>query len=324
MIMRQGSAATATVANNAGEGIVYSSLQSLLRLKGQVRTLHLAKKHIRARRNGLHRSVHKGRGMDFAESRPYQPGDDIRTIDWRVTARSGRVHTKVFEEEREKPVLLWLDLRPSMYFATRGCFKSVVMAEVAALLVWKTLKDGDRIGGILQNGKHVELKPSRSRSTSLHFLRQLSDMTRQNPNMANVAQTSAAQEDDLQTSWTRLRRVAQAGSQVFVVSDFRKATPTAFRQLAMMSRHCQLTLVCIHDPFEEQLPAKGNLRLTNGRRNLWVNLGQALWRKRYSERASQAVKALQEFSRSYQVPLVQLSTADNGHERLLKLSRGLR
>jgi uncharacterized protein (DUF58 family) len=302
--------------SNAGDGIVFSSLQSLLRLQGQVRTLHLAKKHIRARHAGLHRSVHKGRGMDFAESRPYQPGDDIRTIDWRVTARSGRVHTKVFEEEREKPVLLWLDLRPAMFFATRGRFKSVVAAELASLLLWKTLQEGDRIGGILQNGGHRELKPSRSRSAALHFLRQLSDLTR-----------SAATElrgGDLQASWTRLRRVAQPGSQVFVLSDFRQSTPSAMRQLAMISRHSQLTLVSIHDPFEEQLPARGNLNLTDGKRKFRINLGLPLWRKRYAERSTQAHKSLQDFSRTYRLPLVQVSTADSSNDCLLKLSRGLR
>lgn len=302
--------------NNAGDGIVFSSLQSLLRLQGQVRTLHLAKKHIRARHAGLHRSVHKGRGMDFAESRPYQPGDDIRTIDWRVTARSGRVHTKVFEEEREKPVLLWLDLRPAMFFATRGRFKSVVAAELASLLLWKTLQEGDRIGGILQNGGHMELKPSRSRSAALHFLRQLSDLTRSAATDTNGG--------DLQASWTRLRRVAQPGSQVFVLSDFRQSTPSAMRQLAMISRHSQLTLVSIHDPFEEQLPARGNLNLTDGRRKFRINLGLPLWRKRYTERSTQAQKSLQEFSRSYHLPLVQVSTADSSNDCLMKLSRGLR
>lgn len=304
--------------NAAGAGIIFSSLQSLLQMQGQVRTLHLAKKHIRARHAGLHRSVHKGRGMDFAESRMYQPGDDIRTIDWRVTARSGRVHTKVFEEEREKPVLLWLDLRPSMFFATRGCFKSVVMAEMAALLLWKTLKEGDRIGGILQNGQPIELKPSRSRSAALHFLRQLSDLTQ------TGAQATLGNSSDLLASWTRLRRVAQAGSQVFVLSDFRQSTPAALRQLAMISRHSQLTLISIHDPFEDMLPKQGNLRLTNGKRKLWVNLSLPLWRKRYTERAIQAAKTLQEFSRNYRLPLVQLSTADSRQERLLKLSRGIR
>jgi uncharacterized protein (DUF58 family) len=278
--------------------------------------LDLAKKHIRAHHAGLHRSVHKGRGMDFAESRMYQPGDDIRTIDWRVTARSGRVHTKVFEEEREKPVLLWVDLRPSMFFATRGRFKSVVAADVAALLLWKTLKDGDRIGGLLQNGEHIELKPSRSRSAALHFLRQLSDMTR------NVAVNRKSA--DLLASWTRLRRVAQPGSQIFVLSDFRQANTAALRQLAMLAQHSQVTLIAIQDPFEERLPNTGSLRLTDGKRNLLLNIGQRLWRDRYANRVAQAAKTLQEFSRSHRIPLVQLSTADNDNERLLKLSRGLR
>ena len=111
-----------------GDGLVFSSLQSLLRLQSQVRTLNLAKRHAQAKHVGMHRSRFKGRGMDFAESRPYQAGDDIRTIDWRVTARTGKVHTKVFQEEREKPVLVWLDLRAPMFFATRGQFKSVVAA----------------------------------------------------------------------------------------------------------------------------------------------------------------------------------------------------
>jgi uncharacterized protein (DUF58 family) len=301
----------------AGAGIVFSPLHSLLGLQGQVRTLHLAKKHIRARHAGLHRSVHKGRGMDFAESRLYQPGDDIRTIDWRVTARSGRVHTKVFEEEREKPVLLWLDLRPSMFFATRGRFKVVMAAELAALLLWKTLQEGDRIGGILQNGGHIEMKPSRSRSAALHFLRQLSDATRKTDG-------DVVSRDDLQSNWTRLRRVTQPGSQVFVLSDFRQATPAALRQLAMISRHSQVTLIAIRDPLESRLPQQGNLRLTDGKNSLLVSLGLKLWRKRYSDRAEHAQQALQEFAHQQRMPLIQISTADSNNERLLALARGLR
>ena len=308
--------------NQNGDGIVFSSLNNLLRLQSQLNTLYLAKKHIRARHAGLHKSVYKGRGMDFAESRPYQPGDDIRTIDWRVTARSGRVHTKVFEEEREKPVMVWVDLRPAMFFATRGRFKAVIATEVAALLLWKTLDEGDRIGGVIQNGQHVELKPSRSRSAALHFLRQLSDLTQSGRSRSVLAENQ--QENDLQASWTRLRRVAQAGSQVFVISDFRKTTPAALRQLALITRHAQLTLISIHDPFEEQPPAQGNVRLTDGKQKLWVNLGQQLWRKHYIERHQQAYRSLQDFSRNYRVPWVQLSTADSTHERLLKLSWGLK
>lgn len=303
-----------------GDGLVYSSLQSLIKLQTQVRTLNLAKRHVRARQVGLHHSVFKGRGMDFAESRPYQPGDDVRTIDWRVTARSGKVHTKVFQEEREKPVLIWLDLRPSMFFATRGRFKTVVAAETAGLLIWKTLSEGDRAGGILQTAaEHLEFKPSRSRSAVLGFMRALTEATQQ--------ELSAAPPSDanlLQNSWRRLRRVTESGTQVFIISDFRQATPAALQQLAMIHRQASITLVMVRDPLEEQLPAQGVLRVTDGRSSLWVNLKQKLWRNDYHERQRQAQVSLQEFARKHRISLIQLSTRDTTNERLLKLVRGMR
>lgn len=303
-----------------GDGLVYSSLQSLIKLQTQVRTLNLAKRHVRARQVGLHHSVFKGRGMDFAESRPYQPGDDIRTIDWRVTARSGKVHTKIFQEEREKPVLIWLDLRPSMFFATRGRFKSVVAAETASLLIWKTLSEGDRAGGILQQtSQHVEFKPSRSRSSVLGFMRALTDATQQDNSQAQMSDTTVLQE-----SWRRLRRVTESGTQVFVISDFRQANPAALQQLAMIHRQASMTLVMVRDPLEDQLPPHGVLRVTDGKRSLWVNLRQKVWRRDYHERQRQAQVSLQEFARKHRMPLIQLSTRDTTNERLLKLVRGMR
>lgn len=303
-----------------GDGLVYSSLQSLIKLQTQVRTLNLAKRHVRARQVGLHRSVFKGRGMDFAESRPYQPGDDIRTIDWRVTARSGKVHTKIFQEEREKPVLIWLDLRPSMFFATQGRFKTVVAAETAGLLIWKTLSEGDRAGGVLQQANgHLEFKPSRSRSSVLGFMRALTEATQQDQTANTMSDTAL-----LQDSWRRLRRVTESGTQVFVISDFRQADPTALQQLAMIHRQASITLVLVRDPLENQLPAQGILRVTDGKRSLWVNLKQKIWRRDYHERQRQAQVALQEFARKHRIPLIQLSTRDTTNERLLKLVRGLR
>lgn len=303
-----------------GDGLVYSSLQSLIKLQTQVRTLNLAKRHVRARQVGLHRSVFKGRGMDFAESRPYQPGDDIRTIDWRVTARSGKVHTKIFQEEREKPVLIWLDLRPSMFFATRGRFKTVVAAETAGLLIWKTLSEGDRAGGILQQAQeHFEFKPSRSRSSVLGFMRALTEATQQDYSQIQPSDTAL-----LQDSWRRLRRVTESGTQVFVISDFRQANPAALQQLAMINRQASITLVLIRDPLENQLPPQGVLRVTDGKRSLWVNLKEKIWRRDYHERQRQAQVSLQEFARKHRIPLIQLSTQDTSNERLLKLVRGMR
>lgn len=302
-----------------GDGIVFASLAGLLRLQAQVGRLGRLPQSSRARAAGGRRSLYKGRGMDFAESRPYQPGDDIRTLDWRVTARTGRPHTKVFAEEREKPVLLWVDLRAPMFFATRGRFKSVVAVHTAALLVWRALRKGDRVGGIVQHHGRHEFKPARSRAAALHLLRRLSDLS-----LSAGERQGTAQDNGVQASWTRLRRVVQPGSQVVVVSDFRQVTPAAWQQLAMLSRHAQLVLVAISDPFEVQLPNRGRLRLSDGLRSLWVDVGRRVWRGRYQQRAGQLAQQLQEFGRTYRVPLVQLSTAEPALVHWLQLARGLR
>ena len=113
---------------------------------------------------GAYRSRFRGRGVDFLESRNYQPGDDIRNMDWRVTARTGRAHTKVFQEERERPVLVAVDAGPSLFFGTRKRLKSVAAAELAAVISWAAVRRGDRIGGFLfAPGSHRELRPAGGR-----------------------------------------------------------------------------------------------------------------------------------------------------------------
>ena len=112
------------------------SQAGLIRLRDPARHLSLDALRIRARRGGNYLSHFKGRGMEFDEARLYQDGDDPRSIDWRLTARTGRAYTKLFREERERPVFCWVDQRPAMQFATRGVFKSVQAARLSALLGW--------------------------------------------------------------------------------------------------------------------------------------------------------------------------------------------
>ena len=124
---------------------------------------------------GPNKSNFRGRGIDFEEVRNYQPGDDIRSIDWRVTARTGTAHTKLFREERERPVLVAVDQRSSMFFGSSHCFKSVLAAQLASLLAWSALDAGDRVGGLVFNdASHREIRPRRSRKTVLALLSQIS------------------------------------------------------------------------------------------------------------------------------------------------------
>ena len=125
------------------------SQAGLIRLSAPARAIALDALRVNSLQTGAYVSHFRGRGMEFDESRPYQPGDDPRSIDWRVTARSTTAYTKLFREERERPVLVMVDLRANMHFATRGCFKSVNASRAGALLAWSAHHRGDRLGGLI-------------------------------------------------------------------------------------------------------------------------------------------------------------------------------
>ncbi len=133
---------------------------------------------VRSALAGAHRSRFHGRGMDYRESRHYQPGDDIRNMDWRITARSGHAHVKVFDEERERPVVVLVDFGASLFFASQGVFKSVQAARLAALIGWSAIGHGDRIGALLftdaaQVSQHQELSPAGGRRGQMRLIRAL-------------------------------------------------------------------------------------------------------------------------------------------------------
>lgn len=124
-----------------------------------------------------------GRGLDFAEVREYQPGDDVRMIDWKVTARSGKAHTKLFVEERERPVLLVVDFRAGMRFGTRGMYKSVLAARLAALLGWCAVASHDRVGGfVFTDDWHDEIRPTAGRRGLMSLFRAIAQSQLRIPN----------------------------------------------------------------------------------------------------------------------------------------------
>ena len=202
------------------DDIVRVKLETLIKLSQQAHQLPLKSKRVLSRLNGNFISPFKGRGMEFDESRPYQPGDDIRSIDWRVTARSGKTHTKLYREERERPVLIWVDLRKPMFFASQGMFKSVLAAKAAALLAWSSTQHNDRLGGIIfSEEQHNELRPKRGKSATLHFLQQLAKHSAWDKNNRNAMTDSIIESQSAEHALNRLRRVAKPGSLIFLISD---------------------------------------------------------------------------------------------------------
>ncbi len=244
----------------ANKELVKASIPALVGLRQQAAALYLASRKTRARQSGDYLSPFRGRGMEFDESRLYQPGDDVRNIDWRVTARTGKTHTKLFREERERPVLIWVDLRTAMHFATQGKYKSVVAAELAALLAWSALNNGDRIGGVIFSDEaHHELKPQRGKSAVLRLINRLVHhaIWREHP----AVDTG---KPALGHALLRLRRIAKPGSLIFLISDFRGMDAFAETQLSRLGKHNDVIMLFVYDPLEKALPPPGRYKISHG------------------------------------------------------------
>lgn len=277
-------------------------LAELMRLKPAGESLKIGALRVRAVDAGGHLSRLKGRGVEFDESRPYQPGDDLRTMDWKVTARTGKPHTKVFREERDRPVILWLDLRRPMLFATRGVFKAVRAAQTAALVAWSAVANGDRLGGLIfSDREHVELRPRLGRRAALRVLRVISDT-------AFWDAPHAAAAADQPHSLERLTRVARPGSQIFLLSDFRALDNSFERHLRQVARHSDVSLVHFHDPVERGLPPPGRYRVLAGNRSVAIDTGAAAQRRAYRDRFLDRRARLAKLARFPGVQLLECGT----------------
>jgi uncharacterized protein (DUF58 family) len=260
----------------------------------------------RATQSGVYVSKFKGRGMEFDEARLYQPGDDVRSIDWRVTARSGKTHTKIYREERERPVFISVDNRPAMHFATRGVFKSVQAAKIAALLAWTAQQQGDRIGGQrFTETQCQELKPQNGKHAVLRLFNLLVDSNTGNPLEMTLDQALA-----------RLVQHARPGSLVYIISDFRGLNQKSENHLAKLSRHCEVILIQIYDPLESQLPAKGRYRFTDEQRDLVIDSSDKQRLLNYQQHYQDRMQYLQSMTKKLGLVLFHCSTTDDPVEVL--------
>ncbi len=297
------------------------SQAGLIRLSGPARAIALDVLRVNSLQTGAYVSHFKGRGMEFDESRPYQPGDDPRNIDWRVTARSSEAYTKLFREERERPVLIMTDLRSNMHFATRGCFKSVNGARAAALLAWAAHHRGDRLGGIVfGDSRHRELRPRLGRQAALRYVHEIVT----HPDWSiRPDQGVLDEEPPLTQAMAMLRRVAHPGSLVIIVSDFIGLSRTAQSYLTGIARHNEVLAVFLSDPLERRLPPPGRYRLVSHDEEMAIDTFAKNARSDYRHAFEDRVHDLEFFCHRYGIHLLPLSTEDDPVQ-LLQQSLGKR
>jgi uncharacterized protein (DUF58 family) len=282
--------------------LVAVSLKTLIDLAKPASGLNLHRLTIRAQQSGGYLSAFKGRGMEFDETRLYQQGDDIRSIDWRVTARTGKTHTKLFREEREKPVFISVDNRPTMQFATRGVFKSVQAKKLAALLAWVANQQGDRIGGqVFSQSSCKELKPQNGKHSVLHFL-----------NALVVPDTAEGNDDFTFTqALLRLSQHARPGSLVYIISDFRGINEQTENYLLKLSEHCDVALIFVYDPLEKGLPTQGRYRFTHDDKDVLIDTSDKQRLTNYQLRFEERLRKIKRIYTRRGVALMQCSTQDD-------------
>lgn len=285
-------------------------LADLINLRYQTGLLGVgAKKRVHSLLAGGERSPFKGRGIDFEESRRYQPGDDVRLMDWRVMARTNEPYLKVFREERERPVFMVVDARRAMRFGTKVAFKSVIAAHAAALLGWASQERGDRVGAVVfSDVDHVELRP---RGGRIGVLQLLNLLVQTNSAPSQIVQPTGYSPSLFQLALNRVIKTAKPGSLIFLLSDFREWDEQAKNSLIRLSSHHEIVALLMYDQLEQEAPPPGHYPVTDGIQMGILNTGSAQMVQSYSEQFWQRYEDVRMMCLTRGIGFIPLGTHDD-------------
>lgn len=260
----------------------YCSLEDLVAYRYYAKGIKLrSSKRQNTLQHGNQRSHFRNRGLEFEEVRQYQAGDDIRTIDWRVTARSGKAHTKLFREERERPLFILIDQRLSTFIGSKTCFKSVFNAHLGALIAWAGLHRKDRIGGIVFNDNaHTEIRAFRSNKGVLRLLNETCNYNQQLNKHFSPQQDSST---SLNNALKEVQYISHTGASIYIISDFKGFNQQSLQHISQIARHNQLHCFHITDLIEKELPNISQGVFSNGIQKISLNLKNQQFREAYQE-----------------------------------------
>jgi uncharacterized protein (DUF58 family) len=277
-----------TAAERSIPGITSVSLAELIAMRARSGKPALHATRTTVAMAGGHQSRLRGRGMDYAESRVYQPGDDVRSIDWRRTARSGRWHTKLFQEEREQQQLVLLDTNPTMRFGTRVRYKSVMAARAAAWWAWTGVRGGDRVGAATFGTTRDALVPHAGTRGALALLGALARWDEQ----ARTAAPSTGSQESLSLALQRMQRLLVPGCRAMLVSDGWSVDGAARAAMARVAGRVDLRVAIVVDALEHDPAASGVFAFESDAGRASVDLTSAAARGRFREQLGEGWQRL--------------------------------
>jgi len=295
-----------------GPESVYATLQDLIKMQLEAKGFSFLPKYaVQSILSGKHRSKLRGRGLDFDEVRQYILGDDIRNIDWKVTARTGVTHTKEFTEERERPVFFIVDQSQSMFFGSELYFKSVITAHLTALGCWRTLDVGDRVGGIVfSDTEDRYIKPQRNRKTVQQFLSQVAAFNE----ALELKEQKTEEVHPLRRVLSKANQLVSHDYLVVVITDLYKIDDHSVKEIIQLKRNNDVILIAVTDPMEYQFNAD-NAVVSDGYYRLKIKEKSKLIRD-YNNRIEELTTTIQTKLKKYGIPFLSMNTTEKASSQL--------
>lgn len=293
--------------------MLFPELRELIKLKTVVGSTDLLRDRASNRTHGDYASLFHGLGVEFETIRPYVVGDDVRYIDWRVTARTGKPQVKTFRAECDRNVLIVVDANAYMRFGTRGTFKSIQAAKTAAILCWKSLQQQDRVGGIIYGdvAKGIQyFRSSKNDSTVLHMLKLLCNK-----------ETDLHEPVATSTALNHVVQIATPQSLVFIISDFSVDNMAQIeRSLLALRKKCTVVLLPVCDPSDSEIPAIGSLIVSNNNNQALINTSDAKARREYHAAWQSYKNNIIHLGKKIKAPLLWIETITDPVKSLFRVS----
>jgi uncharacterized protein (DUF58 family) len=306
-------------ASNTTDSAIYADLNELRRLKYLAKGFSFTPNQpANSALSGKNSSKLRGRGLNFEELRHYRPGDDIRSMDWKVTQRTGKPHIKVFTEERERNVFLAIDQRMTMFFGSSNKMKSVIAAELAALIAWQISDSGDRIGAVIYNDQQTKVIPAKRGKQ--HVVNLLSEVLKKNHELSidNNDHLDVDDSESYNKMLATLNKVSSHNGLIILIGDGHGFNDKSTDFIKKLRQHNEVIACHISDPLEQTLPKMSQMIVSDGVQQIQFSSENKQVQKNYQTEITRQLESYVKAAKKYRIPLIEIDTIAPVEQQLRK------
>jgi len=289
------------------DSLIYADINELRRLQFKTRGFSfMPNQPANSLLSGKHVSKLRGRGLNFEELRHYQPGDDIRAMDWKVTQRTGKPHVKVYTEEKERNVYIAIDQRMTMFFGSSNKMKSVIAAELAALMAWRVVETGDRIGAVIYNDDEIKVIPAKRGRN--HVVNVLAEIIKKNHQLNLSIPQSNNDSKAFNKMLNKLHMICGHNALVILIGDGHGWNLQSTDYIKKIRQHSEVIACHVFDPLELDLPQMAQMVVSDGKKQIQFSSQDKAMQHKYQTEIARQLKTYDDTAKKYRIPLLSIDT----------------